>query len=113
MKFFIPHVDTPEEAEKEYQAIKAIAQKAFLGPYTKRRIFKIEFMHSGCHIWHEIEVGRKANFHGVEDEVKAIFESKQRSCYLICTFSKSAASQTPMPIIVSSHEVRWIEDFEY
>ena len=109
MEFFIPHAETPEAAERIYQEIKRRAQGSFPGPLSERRIFRIEFIHRS--VRYEIEVGKKANFHEVNDEVKAIFESES-TAYLICTPSRGIDPHFPMPIIVGFSDAMRVEDFE-
>ncbi len=109
MQFFIPHAETPDAAERKYQTIRITAQNAFPGPISKRRIFRIAFMHQSAR--YEIEVGKKANFHEVNDEVMAIFESES-TAYLICTPSRGVDPRFPMPIIVGISDTIRVEDFE-
>ena len=109
MKFFIPHAETPEDTEQIYQEIKRRAQGAFPGPLSERRIFSIEFKHNN--VTYEIEVGKKANFHEIDDEVMAIFESVS-TVYLVCTPSRGIDPRSPMPIIVGFSDTIGVEDFE-
>ena len=110
-KFFIPYATTPEDAERKYQEIKSRVIKSFPGPFSERRIFRIKFKERNT--TYKFEVGEKAEFHEVDDEVFAIFEAPSiNTAYLICTPSRGVNPRTPMPVIVGLHDVIKIEDFE-
>ena len=98
-KFFIPHAETPEQAEETYKAIKYFVQYDI----SERRIFRIEYIHNG--IKHEAEVGAISTANG--EEVIAILES---FVYLVCTPNRGVIRG--IPIHVGIHDTTLIEDFE-
>ncbi len=110
-EFFVPHETTPEDSERKYQEIKSRVSKSFPGPFSERRIFRIKIKERNT--IYEFEVGGKAGFHEVVDEVFSIFEAPStNTAYLICTPSRGVNPRTPMPVIVGLHDVIEIEDFE-
>jgi hypothetical protein len=104
MKFFMPQIQNPEQAEEKYQAIKAVVQKTVSYEISDRRIFRIEFTDNRTRV--EAEVGKIIRIDRPE-VVVAIFES---SAYLICTASRGIHGN--IPIFVGLQEASKVEDFE-
>jgi len=102
-KFFIPHAETPEQAERIYKEIKYFVQSTTKYDISERRIFRIEYIHNGMK--HEAEVGAISTANG--EEVMAILES---FVYLVCTPSRGVTED--IPIYVGIHDTTLIEDFE-
>ncbi len=103
MKFFIPHAETADMAERAYQGIKAFAKDNILWNISDRRIFRIEYFDKGKH--RKDEVGKITDVNG--EEVIAILES---TAFLVCTPNRGVLRGDP--ILVGTNEVRDIEDFE-
>ncbi|HEY91442.1 MAG TPA: hypothetical protein G4O07_06365 [Dehalococcoidia bacterium] len=106
MKFFIPHAETTDSSERIYQQIKSNVQAG--GAISETRIFKIEFMQDRTR--YEIEVGKNANFHEVEDEVMAIYEWGH--AYLVCSPSRGVDPRFPMPVIIDISATILVEEFD-
>ena len=103
MKFFIPHTNNANSAERIYQTIKSNVQLSTGWTVTNRRIFRIEYSHNG--IPNEAQVGAISTANG--EEVMAIFESPP--VYFVCTPSRGV---TVDPIYVGMHDTSIAEDFE-
>ncbi len=102
MKFFIPHVKDPQQAENILDGIKKFAQENLKWQPTNRRIFSISYRSEGKD--HYAEVGKK-DFE-TNEEIIAILEA---NAFLVCTFNNGV--KKGMPILIGKDEVTNIVDF--
>ena len=105
MKFFVPHANTSEDAQRVYKSIVDFNSRGEggWGQVSDQRIYRITFMHNGKP--GEATVGEK--FDPIGEEVIAILKSVT---YLICTPNRGVLRD--MPILVGENEIRSVEEFD-
>jgi hypothetical protein len=103
MRFFIPEVNDPVEAERVYEATKKFARETLGWNVESRRIQSIDFKDKKERV--RAEVGKPDPITG--EVVIVILES---TTYLICTPNRGVLRG--MPILVGKNEVFNATDFE-
>ena len=108
MKFFVPHIESPEEAEKIYQAIKKKAPASWVvggKPIDDRRIRSITFRDKRKTV--TATVGGRDPLEG--NIVMAILQTATEvRSYLIYTETRGVGD----PMAVEEHEVIGTESFD-
>lgn len=91
-RFFVPHADDEEQAERVYGAVREwIANLAF--PPADDRICSVTYRHNGK--THTATVGQRDDLAG--EEVIAIFRPASASgAYMICTPTRGVARGGPV-----------------
>jgi hypothetical protein len=103
LKFFIPHMDSDEQAAKIYSGIKELATQTLGWPIAASRIRRIEYVREGKPYFSE--VGQPDS--RVNEEVIAILES---IAYLVCTPNMGVVRG--MPLMVEKKEIQSVEYFD-
>jgi hypothetical protein len=103
MEFFVPAAETPEEAEKVWQATRTFAKENLGWDIGQRRIFRVTWIHEGKAI--DCKVGEREPYGG--ETVVAILES---NAFLVCTANRGVLRGEP--ILVGRQEVSSIIDFD-
>lgn len=103
MDFFVPAADSPDQAEKVWQATRQFAKDNLGWEVGDRRIFRLSGMHEGKHI--VCEVGKLEPYGG--ESVVAILES---NAFLVCTANCGVLRGEP--ILVGRSEVDSVIDFD-
>ena len=106
MRFFIPNIESIEEAEKQYRTTKRVIEYHF-GPVLETRIRSIRFHENGETI--RAIVGEREPSKRREIVI-AIFELKRKSSYLVCTPTRGMLRG--LPFLVEKVEVRHVEQFD-
>lgn len=97
MKFFLPHAETPEDAEQVYQDLRARTIRATNNRVVDVRICKLTYRIPN-HTF-SVEVGQPTTLNG--EEVIAIFKSD--SVFFVCTQTRGVLLGNPF--YIGSHEV--------
>jgi hypothetical protein len=100
-EFFVPHTETPEQAEEVWEATKRFAEEQLGWGISERRIFRVEYTHDGKD--EEAEVGKTERRQ--KEPVMVILESQS---YLVCTPTRGVAKGEPILIGIP----RKIVDFD-
>lgn len=103
MDFFVPAADSPDEAEKVWQATRQFAKDNLGWEVGDRRIFRLSGIHAGERI--VCEVGKAEPYGG--EVVVAILES---NAFLVCTANRGVLRGEP--ILVGTSEVDSVIDFD-
>ena len=101
--FSVPAADSPDQAEKVWQATRQFAKDNLGWEVGDRRIFRLTGMHEGKSI--ECEVGKLEPYGG--ETVVAILES---NAFLVCTANRGVLRGEP--ILVGTSEVDYVTDFD-
>ena len=104
--FFVPAADSPEEAERVYDAVRNFVAESMGGPLDPDRIFAIRYRHDGKN--YLAEVGRPDPRIG--QPVVAILKESNYPLYFVCTLDRGVARGEP--ILVGENEVTSRIDFD-
>ncbi|MTJ93888.1 MAG: hypothetical protein F8N36_13670 [Desulfovibrio sp.] len=103
--FFLPAASDPEQAENAYSAIRQFVASQISGPLEDRRIFRLDYVHSGKH--RIAQVGERESHEGAP--VIAIFKQQNYPLYFVCTPDRGVVRGGP--ILVGENEVHSRIDF--
>ncbi len=105
-KFFFPASRSPEEAEANWQSIRAFAQKTTGWQPTERRVYKVKYRHNGRYC--EAAVGELHPADKGQEPVCAILETPE--CWLVCTPYRGVISGEPIMIGIPHSAVEFAQD---
>ncbi len=103
-EFFVPHADTPEQAEKVWQGIKKFAEDNMDRTVGDERIQRIDYQHDGGS--HTAEVGKVDQ--RTNEPVFAILDAGD--LYLVCTANRGTLRG--LPILVGKGSAFFVENFD-
>jgi hypothetical protein len=103
MKFFIPGLTDPQFAEEAWQAVKKFAERNLQWGVSSKRIFHIDYVHSGRNL--VAEVGK--NDPDINEPILVILESVT---FLACTPNRGIKRNEPL--LIGKNEARNVIYFE-
>ncbi|KAB8140307.1 hypothetical protein F8S13_24050 [Chloroflexia bacterium SDU3-3] len=106
MKFFIPYAKDKEQEQNVYDSTKRFLSEQLGAEFADRKIFSLRYHHNGKSYY--AEVGKNDTVEG--EPVIVILYEAMRSLYHICTPNRGVVRG--MSILVGSHEVEQVVDFE-
>ena len=104
MKFFLPLVESDEQAERVLQATSSFTGASIPDP----RVFSIDYEHHGISM--RAEVGQPVHSYYREGSQPVIAILKATGAYAVCLGQRGVAKGGP--ILVGVHAVRGIEHFD-
>lgn len=102
--YFVPHADSPEQAERVRAAVVQFARDNGYSPNEERRILSLAYTHDGTDYVAEVDQVEPRT----GEQVIMILDAG--SVYLVCTPNRGVARGTP--ILVGRTEVRTGVDFD-
>ncbi len=105
MTFFVPHTDSPVEAEKAFRSMAHYVGTKM--PAADKRIFRLSFTHGGHRCVAEVGQPLDSHYREGNQPVLAIFEDDP---YRICLARRGREQNTP--VLVAVREVLGVVYFD-